>query len=295
MDLLASKDIENVSFDIMKASKSFDVYPTPVDQIVKYSELIINNQVSLKTIHRGYLSKTTDALLKAVSKLRGVFDRSIKTIYIDQDLPNSKKNFVKLHEVGHGVIPWQTKFYEIIEDDDDSISLHTIEEFEREANYFASITLFQHDRFNDKLAKLGLGIDSAMYLSKLFGASIHATLRRYVECSSKRCALIVLDGKTMAGVGPKCLKRDAFFSEKFIQTFGPLDLPNEFSFSWDFAKHYFTKRRGIVDGEFSLTTKNGFTDFKYHFFNNTYNSFILLFPNGEKQTSRTRIVLRQSI
>src|SRR5436189_3118162 len=181
MDLLASKDIDNLSFDILKASKSFDVYPTPVDQIVNYSELIINNQVSLKAIHRGYLSKASDALFKAVSKLRGVFDRAIKTIYIDQDLPNSKKNFVKLHEVGHGVIPWQTKSYEVIEDDDDSISHHTIEEFEREANYFASVTFFQHDGFNDKLAKLNLGIDSAIYLSKLFGASIHATLRRFVE------------------------------------------------------------------------------------------------------------------
>jgi Zn-dependent peptidase ImmA (M78 family) len=295
MDLLASKDIDSISFDILKASKSFDIYPTPVDKIVNYSELIINNQVSLKSIHRGYLSRANDALLKAVSKLRGVFDRSIKTIYIDQNLPNSKKNFVTLHEAGHGVLPWQTKSYEVIEDDDDSISHHVTEEFEREANYFASVTLFQHDRFIDKIAKLNLGIDSAMYFSKLFGASIHATLRRYVECSSKRCALIVLDGKTMVGLGPKCLKRGAYFSEKFVNTFGHLELPNEFSLTWDFVKHYVAKRRGIVEGELTFSTKNGLTDFKYHFFNNTYNSFILLYPSGEKQKSKTRIILRQSI
>lgn len=265
------------------------------DQIVNYSELIINNQVSLKSIHRGYLSKVSDALLKAVTKVRGVFDRSIKTIYIDQNLPDSKKKFVTLHEIGHGVIPWQTKSYEVIEDDDDSISHHVIEEFEREANYFASATLFQHDRFNDQLAKLNLGIDSAMYLSKLFGASIHATLRRFVEHSSKRCALIVLEGKTMGGLDPKCLKRYTSFSEKFKKTFGPLELPNEFGLSWDFVKHHLTQRKGIVDGELTISTKNGLTDFKYHFFNNTYNSFILFFPNGEKQKSKTRIILSESI
>ncbi|MBK8609374.1 MAG: ImmA/IrrE family metallo-endopeptidase [Chitinophagaceae bacterium] len=295
MDILASKDIDKLSFDILRASKSFDIYPTPVDQILNYSELIISNQISLKEIHQGYFEKATDALFKAVAKLRGVFDRSTKTIYIDQELPHSKKNFVKLHEVGHGVIPWQMKSYEVIEDDDDSISHHTIEEFEKEANYFASITLFQHDRFNDQLAKLNLGIDSAMYLSKLYGASIHATLRRYVECSTKRCALIVLSGKTSEGFGPECLKRDLFFSEKFAKTFGSLELPNEFCLSWNFVKHHFSKRRGIIDGELTLSTKNGFTEFKYHFFNNTYNSFVLLFPSGEKQTSRTKIILQQAI
>jgi len=295
MDLLASKDIDSISFDILKASKSFDTYPTPIDKIVNYSELIINNQISLKSIHRGYLSKVPDVLLKAVSKLRGVFDRSIKTIYLDQNLLDSKKKFVTLHEVGHGVIPWQTKSFEVIEDDDDSLSHHVIEEFEREANYFASATLFQHDRFNHQIAKLNLGIDSAMHLSQLFGASIHATLRRFVEHSSKRCALIVLEGKTMAGLNPKCLKRYASFSEKFKKTFGLLELPNEFGISWDFAKHYFTQRKGIVDGEMTISTKNGLTDFKYHFFNNTYNSFIFFFPSGESQNSRTKIILRESI
>jgi Zn-dependent peptidase ImmA (M78 family) len=295
VDLLATKDIEKLSFDILKASKSFDIFPTPIDQIVDYSELIINNQVSLKHIHQGYLSRATDALFKAVSKIRGVFDRSNKTIYLDQELPNSKKNFVKLHEVGHGVIPWQMKSYEVIEDDDDSISHHTIEEFEKEANYFASITLFQHDRFSDQLNKLNLGIDSAMHLSELFGASIHATLRRFVECSSKRCALIVLKGKRQAGSIPKGLKRDIFLSKSFLKTFGSIDFPDEFNLSWDFIKHYLNNRRGIIDGELVLSTKNGFTDFRYHFFNNTYNSFVLLFPKGEKQRSRTKIIFRESL
>ncbi len=294
MDLHAAKDIDKLSFDILKASKSFDIYPTPVDQIVDYSDLIINNKVSLKSIHQGYLSRTTAALFKAVSKVRGLFDRSIKTIYLDQDLSNTRKNFVKLHEVGHGVIPWQMNTYNVIEDDDDSLSHHTIEEFEREANYFASLTLFQHDRFKDQLLKLNLGIESAMYLSKLFGASIHATLRRYVECSSKRCALIVLEGGLKAGSDSKCLKRDLFVSKKFLTAFGTLDLPEHFGLTWDFAKHYFTNRRGIVDGKQSISTKNGVADFEYHFFNNTYNSFVLLFPIGEKQSSRTKIILSES-
>lgn len=295
MELHSLKDIEKISFDLLKVSKSLDVFPTPVDSLVQYSELIINNNIDIKSIHEDYFSRATDALFKALSKVRGLFDRKKRTIYLDQSLYPAKKNFVKLHEVGHGVLPWQREVHDVIEDDDDSLSLYTIEEFEAEANYFASITLFQHDRFYNELSKLNLGIESAIYLSKLFGASIHATLRRYVECSSKRCALIVLESKSMVGFDSKCFKRDFFTSKKFSKTFGNLNIPDEFDTTWGFTKHFLLRKRGIIKGSITLFTENGFTDFNYNFFNNSYNAFVLLNPIGEKQSSKTTFVLSESL
>lgn len=295
MELPSSKDIEKISFNLLKGSKSFDVFPTPVDRLVQYSELVINNNISIKSIHESYLVNATDVLFKAVAKIRGVFDRTNRTIYLDQTLLPSRKNFVTLHEIGHGILPWQRKIHDVIEDDDDSLSLNTIEEFEAEANYFASLTLFQHDRFINELNKLSLGIESAMYLSKLFGASIHATLRRYVECSNKRCALIVLKSKTSASSNSKCSKRDFFSSKKFVKTFGPLNFPDEFDPTLDFVKHFLSRKRGIINGTLTIFTENGFADFNYHFFNNTYNAFVLLHPVGEKQSSKTRIIISQSL
>jgi Zn-dependent peptidase ImmA (M78 family) len=295
MELPHSKDIDKVSFNLLKGSKSFDVFPTPVDKIVQYGEVVINNNINITSIHESYLKKATDALIKAVAKVRGLFDRTTRTIYLDQSLLPVRKNFVKLHEVGHGVLPWQRKIHDVVEDDDDSLSAYTIEEFEAEANYFASVTIFQHDRFTNELSKLNLGVESAMHLSKLFGASIHATLRRFVECSDKRCALIVLNGRSSAGLDPKCSKRDFFSSTKFLKTFGALALPDEFDLSWNFVPHFYFRKKGIIKGSLTISTENGLVDFNYHFFNNTYNAFVLLYPNGEKQSSKTKIIITKNL
>lgn len=106
-----------------------------------------------------------------------------KTIYLDLSQGFNRKNFGKLHETAHSILPWQKKVNDILGDDEHALSPETNEEFEAEANYFASITLFQHDRFLSELSKLNLSIDASIQLAKHFGASIHASLRRYVNCS----------------------------------------------------------------------------------------------------------------
>ena len=92
------KDIESVSYDILKTSKSWGTFPTPVDTIVSYSELIIDKNVDVSQIHHGYLSRASDSLRSALSKIRGIFDRKERIIYLDLAQNDKKKNFVKLHE-----------------------------------------------------------------------------------------------------------------------------------------------------------------------------------------------------
>lgn len=294
MDLHSLKDIDKISLELLKGSKSLDVFPTPVDKIVKYSEMLVDTSLDISTVHKSFADQVTDALLKALSKVRGILDRRKNTIYLDMSQIPSRKNFVKLHEVGHGVLPWQKHIHELLEDDDDSLSSHTTEEFEIEANYFASVTLFQHDRFVHELNKLDLGMESAKYLSKHFGASFHATLRKYVESSPKKCALLVLEKIAGFGSFPKCSKRDFFASKKFAQTFGELDLPDTFGYTWNFTQYYYHNKKGILSGLMTLTTENGETDFKFQFFNNSYNAFVFLYPVGEKTSSRITIIIKET-
>ena len=54
MDLSSKKDIENISFDILKSSKSLDVFPTPIDKILQYSELIVAEGIDLKSLEKKY-------------------------------------------------------------------------------------------------------------------------------------------------------------------------------------------------------------------------------------------------
>lgn len=294
-ELPSSTDIEKISYDILKGSKAWGVFPTPVDKIVNYSELIINNQVDISSVHESYLDKATNALFKAISKVRGLLDRRKKMIYLDLSQLPTRRNFVKLHEVGHGVLPWQVKVHDVIDDDDDSLSPYVVDEFEAEANYFASVTLFQHDHFISELKKLNLCIESSLHLAKLFGGSIHATLRRYIQCSPKRCALLVLEKASGRDSIRNCSKRGYFASSKFDETFGQIDWPDEFDSTWAFATMYFLGRKGVIPGSITLQTANGYTDFNYQFFNNSYNGFVFLYPVGEKQTSRTRIIVSESL
>lgn len=284
------KDIENISYDILKSSKSWGVFPTPVDRVVDYSNLMLNTNVDVSQIHHGYLSKATDALKSALSKIRGLFDRSENTIFLDLSLPDQKKNFVKLHEVGHGILPCQNRTTEFL-DDDKTLDFSHSEEFEAEASTFASSTLFQLDCFENEMEKLEFGIKSAMALAKKFGGSNHATIRRYVEKSNNRCSLLVLKDVSAKGTVANCKFRDYFQLAKFTKQFGTIGWPEEFGFNWPFLQDYYFRKKMKWGAEISLTTSGGVVDFNYDFFDTTYNAFVLIYPKGEKTGGRTKVVI----
>ncbi len=126
-----------------------------------------------------------------------------------------------------------------------------------------------------------------LIVPSLTNASVHAALRRFVEYSKKRCALIVLKDCTSCGA----LLRDVFQSPSFTKEFGEISFPPTMERVYPFIQDYCLDVRFKKDGAVSLPTKNGSINFTYHFFNNTYNAFVLLFPVGEKKSTRTKIIL----
>ena len=242
---------------------------------------MLNSNIDVSQIHHGYLSRATDVLRSALSKIRGLFYRTESTIYLDLSLPDQKKNFVKLHEVGHGILPWQNQTIEFL-DDDKTLDFSHSEEFEAEANVFASATLFQLDCFENEMDKLEFGIKSAMALAKQFGGSNHATIRRYVEKSNNRCSLLVLKDISKKGEVASCKFRDYFQSPKFTKQFGIINWPKEFGFNWPFLQDYYFRKKIRSCVEISLTTTSGIVDFNYDFFDTTYNAFVLIYRMREK-------------
>ena len=293
MILHSKKDIDNISRDILKSSKALDVFPTPVGKIIQHSELYIAGGIDLKSLEKKYKSSFFSEVLKSgLSKIRGFLDRREKVIYLDMSQIASRQNFVSLHETGHNVLPWQNKTLEFM-DDDETLDPETQEEFEMEANYFASVTLFQHDRFDDHVKKYELGMPTVVQLSNHFGASVHATFRRYVENSKFRCSLLVLKNLSEQGSVPNGDFRNAFHSESFLNNFGSLEWPENFGYKWEFIKdHLFLKKRKWkTNGKINLRTLNGDVDFSYHYFGNSYNAFVLIFPKGENKPTKTKIVI----
>ena len=293
LDSFTQKDIEKISMEILKYSKSLDVFPTPVDKIVQYCELTHDTKFDLSNVDQSFLAKVSStisaAFIGTLKQVRGFLDRSEKTIYVDVRQISARQNFVKLHETGHDALPWQSTIIEHL-DDDESLSLDAQEQFEAEANYFASATLFQQDRFLSEIEKYDLSIDAGLALSRKFGGSAHAALRRMVEYTDKRCALLVLN-KHSGLDGLECTKKNLFHSDKFTDDFGELVIPDRLSYDWVFTQDNISGRRYHKEGIASLETASGNSYFKYHYFNNTYNSFFLIMPPGEYQKSNKKIVL----
>lgn len=98
--------------------------------------------------------------------------------------------------------------------------------FEREANNFATIVLFQDDRYALMAADSAFGISVPLKLGRKFGASAYAAMREYVRKSSKACAVVVLNApEPCERFGMTASVRRTEVSEEFTRRFGPLKIP----------------------------------------------------------------------
>lgn len=286
----AADEIDKIARNILVGSKAAGKFPTPVDEIIAYTDLSVATGVDLSRPQAGFLASTAEIFGRVSRKVLGMIDFRHKTIYLDQSQPPSRKNFVKLHEVGHGVLPWQRHLLGC-QDDETTIAPEVEEIYEREASYFASSSLFQLDRFDEEAAKLPLSIASARVLAQMFGGSVQAALRRYAERSPKRCALLVFH-KAQAG-GSYCAKiRNYFESPSFFREFGGLPWPTECGLEFEFIKDMQRRRRDHQTGQICTTTRQlQLVTFNYDYFDNSYHVFVLLYPPGEKIATRTKIVV----
>lgn len=206
-------------------------FPTPINDIMSAAKLIVapENVLDEGFLHR-IRRKASAALKQALSKVWGVFDATARLVYVDQSLGATKQTFIKLHEAGHGVLPWQRGLYAVIEDCEKSLAPEVAEVFDREANNFATEVLFQLDGFFTEARDHSFGLKCPMSLSKKYGASIYASLRQYVLKNDRECVVIVLDPpKIVPFDGFKAELRRVVSSPSFEKKFGQLELPAEFT------------------------------------------------------------------
>lgn len=198
------------------------VFPTPVDQILDAARV----EVVPLAIDEGYLARLRHkaeaagkVLLSAISKVWGVFDPHARVAFIDPETPKEKLPFLKLHEGGHAVLPWQSVFG-MFEDCRKTLDPDVKSGFEREANVFASEVLFQLDAFGEEARDLPFGIKAPLKLAKRYGASAYSTMRRYVGSSERICAILVFNPpEYREGVGQASALRRAVASPAFLNRF----------------------------------------------------------------------------
>jgi hypothetical protein len=156
----------------------------------------VDDEVLNENLLRQFIRKAKSGVAtikSALSKVLGLFEAKDRLVVIDKDAPKARKPFIKLHETGHGTLPHQVKVYALIHDCEKTLDPEITDLFEREANVFASETLFQGEIFTNEAEQLTFGVKAPMALARKFGSSNYAAFRRYVITNSKACCVVVLE------------------------------------------------------------------------------------------------------
>lgn len=209
----------------LREAGALGVFPTPVDRIMAVAKV---EEVKDDVLNPGFIARLRStveqaggALKRAVNKVMGLFHASAGLVFIDQTLMAVKKRFVRLHEAGHGFLPWQRPMYALVEDCDKALDEQAAALFDREANVFASEVLFQLDHFRNVAEGHPFSIWTPVKLAKTFDASIYACVRQYVSKNHRACAVVVLNmPELVEGDGFRATLRRSVQSDSFTAKFG---------------------------------------------------------------------------
>ena len=265
---------------LLRKADALGTFPTPVAEIIKAGRVTVSPE---NVLEEGFLRtmrrKARSALKRAASKVIGLFDAHARLIFIDWHVLPVKQTFLKLHETGHATLPWQRDLYAVIEDSEQELDPGTAALFDREANVFATEVLFQLDGFIREADERPFGIKTPLDLSKRYGASVYASVRRYVSKNSRDCTVLVLNPPELVeGVGFRASLRRAVSSPSFRKKFGDLDWPAYFTPDDEIgAMVPIGRRRMSGSREIALVDRNGTChDCLAEAFTNTYQVFILV-------------------
>lgn len=288
----AAREVRRYAEWVLKKASVGNRLPTPVTEIVSCAKLAVAEDISLSEVHAGFFTKTYGLLKSALSKLRALIDLRSNIIYLDLTMLPQQVNFATLHDCGHSVLPWQRNAYRY-EDDDQTLSPEIEAKFEREANLFAAEVLFQLERFTKEAADFPLAIRTPVDLSKRYGASCHAAIRRYVESHNEACAVLVCRPFSLNGQGSRQLEVEhLIYSVAFRSRFGELRISPVLDTEHIFSRLVFENKVRLTDaGSTQLGDGNG-NSFRanFHIFNSTYRIFVLVFPAKRPRTGWRRII-----
>jgi len=213
---------------VLSACGAAGKFPTPIDDVMA----IVNvHEVKEDVLNENFVQKmrrqASGALKRALSKVIGLFDAKSRMIFIDRSIKIVRQTFIRLHEAGHAVMPWQRDLYAVVEDCEQTIEPALADQFDREANVFASEILFQLDGFSKQAEEHEFGILTPVKLCKQYGASVYSAVRRYVTHNTRACAVVVFNPPELVeGDGFRATLRRHVASTRFTEIFGEIDWPD---------------------------------------------------------------------
>lgn len=219
-NLESGVEIARLTDDLLRRADAYDRFPTPVEDIVGAARLVEPEHSLLSDF---VLAQAPRHLREAVAplrrKLRALLDRKAREIHLDPEIEaEAPRRFKRCHEVSHDLYPWQSALG--YADDDTTLSFATHNLFEREANQGAAELLFQRDRYRAAASDYAIGIAAIIELADLFGVSIHASFRRFIETHRHAVAGLVLDPSPHTRSPLAYRRYEALQSEAWTRQFG---------------------------------------------------------------------------
>ncbi|MDQ6613303.1 MAG: ImmA/IrrE family metallo-endopeptidase [Actinomycetota bacterium] len=157
--------------------------PTPLDQVAVAAGA--REVIDIGELPEDLISKKP----KAWRRILGAYLFRSETVFIDGSQPEGRQRFIKAHELGHRILPWQRDAFYL--DNDARLFRHAEEQFEAEANLAAAFLLFQGRRFHERALDFEDSLKTPLLLASEYAASLHATFRFYAEHHPEAVALIV--------------------------------------------------------------------------------------------------------
>lgn len=279
--------VHTAAIKLLNRSEAWGRFPTPVEDLLSAAKLTLapvsafdESAIQRYVRQAGVRAEEAGRLIKkALDKVWGIFDVHADVIHIDDTVSNEKQTFLKLHETGHKEIPHQNRLYRWIQDCTKHLSPDAADLFEREANTFASIVLFQDDTFANVTSEYDFGIKVPMKYSKKFGASVYASIREYVRRNDRACAVIVLEPTEYSEASGLSVKvRRVQCSQKFSQQFSGFAPPTTLTLADDMMDFVpMGAARMSRPGAFGVVDAvGGRHEFIGEGFKTPYNTFVLI-------------------
>jgi len=226
-DLESGVEIARLADELLLRAEAYDRFPTPVEDIIAAAKLQEPEHSLLSDfVFRQAPRHIREAVAPLRRKLRALLDRKEREIHLDPTIDNeAQRRFKRCHEVSHDLYPWQQALG--FADDDTTLSFSTRVLFEREANQGAAELLFQRDRYRAAASDYAIGIAAIIELASLFGVSIHASFRRFVETNRHPVAGIVLHPSPHSTTPLAYRRYEALQSAAWTRHFGAPSWPSE--------------------------------------------------------------------
>jgi len=262
--------------------------PTPVEDLVAAAGLVRgSDEIFAEHVLARAPKELQDAVRRLAGKVRAMLDRHEREIYVSPDITlTGRRNFQTLHEVGHERLPWQERL--AYADDDVRLSWGTHIRFEREANEFASEVLFQSTFFTDVASQYAIGMASIVELSEMFGASFHATLRRYAVTHAAAVCGVVIECTSCCKTPLSYRRHEAFATDSWKGRFpDPGSWPTVLSqpaFPFLSAAPQARLLPMAAEAEWSLVDGGGeVVPLRVELFSNSYRTLVLIWvPRRER-------------